>query len=93
MNNIKYLTKPLTIEKIYDEIDDENTYIEDNICIDLHTIIDNDLEGFLDIISEKLVGSPLLMDVSYSVVGTTEDGDIILKVSGDVSDIIRMYEI
>lgn len=41
----------------------------------------------LDLISEKLTNSPLLMEINYSVVGV--DGEmILLKVSGDVSEII-----
>ena len=66
---------------------DENNYVEGFISIHISTMIDNDLEGFLDIISEELVGSNLLMDINYDVVGLEDDNMIILKVRGDASEI------
>ncbi len=67
---------------------DENNYVEGYITVHISDLIDNNLDSFLDIISEKLVGSVLLMDVTYDVVGFEEDNMIVLKVRGDVSNII-----
>ena len=76
-----------TEEEIKEKVD-ENNFIEGIINIDLSKAIDNDLEEFLDFISIELVGSDLLMDVSYEVVGAI-DGEIMLKVSGDCSMVIE----
>lgn len=46
-------------------------------------------EGFLDFLSEVLLGDPLLMDINYSVVGALPNdstaGDLLILVSGDPS--------
>lgn len=82
-----YLTKPMTIEEMKRNMN-EDCFIKGNIAINLSDAIDNDFEGFLDVLSESLTGSPLLMDISYKVVGF-EDGDIlIIEVIGDVSNIL-----
>ena len=49
-------------------------------------------KSFLDLISESLVGSDLLMDIVYKVVGVVNDDMILLQVSGDVSSILEDYE-
>ena len=54
--------------------------------VDLHEIIDNDLEGLLDILSERATGSPLLMDISYRIVGHEND-TLKIEVDGDISAI------
>lgn len=71
---------------------DENNYVEGYIQIHISDMIDNDYEDFLDFISEKLVGSNLLMDVNYEVVAQAKKmfpNELILKVTGDVSTIIE----
>ncbi len=71
---------------------DENNYVEGYIRIHINDMIDNDYEGFLDFISEKLVGSDLLMDVNYEVVAQAKKmfpNELILKVTGDASTIIE----
>jgi hypothetical protein len=54
--------------------------------VELHEIINNDLEGFLDILSERAVGNGLLMDIAYRVVAVQDDGTLILEVDGDDSE-------
>lgn len=70
---------------------DEHNYIETWILIDLCEVVDRDLEGFLDYISEKACGSDMLMDINYRVSGAKEDM-IILTVGGDVSMILDMED-
>ena len=83
------LTEHLTIEQMQElSKNDPNGYIEGVISFDLKDAIDNDFEGFLDIISEALTGTDILMDLNYSVVGAGPDGSIHLKVSGDPSSIL-----
>ena len=84
---MEYLTKPMTVEEMKKNMNND-CFIKGNVAINLSDAIDNDLEGFLDILSENLTGSPLLMDISYKVVGC-EDGDmLIIEVIGDVSNIL-----
>lgn len=86
MNDV--LKQPLSKEKMIQN-KNEDGYIEGKVMVHLSDIIDNDLEGFLDLISEKLTGSPLLMDINYDVVDGTAEGCIIIKVRGDVSEILE----
>ena len=71
---------------------DENNYVEGYVQVHVSTLIDNDLEGFLDIISEELIGSDLLMDINYEVVGVEEGNELIIKVTGDVSGVLETEE-
>lgn len=71
---------------------DENNFVKGYIQIHISNMIDNNYEGFLDFISEKLVGSNLLMDVNYEVVAQAKKmfpNELILEVTGDVSTIIE----
>lgn len=64
---------------------DANGFLTDGVLIkvDLSDIIDDDLESFLDRISED-AGFPLLMAQTYEVEGH-ENNTLILRVRGDVS--------
>lgn len=79
------LEKPLTkTELMKVEIDG---YVSGVVTVDLSEFIDNDIEGVLDILSERLTDSPLLSDINYEVVG--HDGDTLhVKVTGDIVEII-----
>lgn len=82
------LQKPLTIEEIKERVKKEDsTYIEVVVEVSLSQLIDNDLDGFLDLMGEKAVGSVLLQDIQYKLVAGHEDVAYI-QVSGDVSGII-----
>jgi len=62
----------------------ESVYRTKRISIELEEAIENDIEGFLDLLSERAFGSPLLMDTAYKIVRL--DGEsLILEVTGDVS--------
>lgn len=84
------LNKPLTIEEIKAQ-KDENNCVTGYIIISLSDAINNDREGFLDFISEEFVGSDCLTGVSYEESGFVSGG-IILKVTGDVSSILEIDE-
>ena len=58
-----------------------DSYRTFEVKVSLDEIIDNDFEGFLDLIAE-LTGNPLLMDISYRML-RVEDDMLILEVSGD----------
>lgn len=83
---VSYPVGPLTKEAVC-RYKDDNNYIRGIVKVELSDMIENDLEGFLDLISEKLTGSPLLMDIGYEPVSVFEE-ELYLLVSGDVSGIL-----
>lgn len=67
---------------------DDDGWVSGVVRIDLGDLIDTDLDGALDLFSEALTDSPLLMQVTYAVVGHA-DGDVLhVRVSGDASQIL-----
>jgi hypothetical protein len=79
----KLQEKPLTKEQLK-ELADPSGWIDDVIVpIDLNDIIETDLDGFLDLLSEA-VGSPRMQDISYHVVGH-DDNTLHFEVHGDVA--------
>ncbi len=84
---MSHLLRPFTQSEIRANLDKEG-FISGNVVLDLADVIDRDLEGFLDLISEKLVDSSLLMDVGYEFVGKSGDGRLVIKVTGDPSDVL-----
>lgn len=81
------LTRPLTEGEILQRADSDNC-IEGVVPIDLEFIIDSDLEAFLDDLSVSLVGSELLMDIQYGIVGF-EGEELHIKVRGDASEVLK----
>ena len=60
-----------------------DNYVEEVIPVSLHDLIDNNLEGFLDVMTEQLLGEQgLLSDIEYEVVGSGMSDDIHIRVSG-----------
>lgn len=84
------LEKPYTEEEIR-KLRDEDGYIEGCVAVPLSDIINSNFEEFLDLVALKLVDSDLLMDINYTAVGISNtdagDANIIIKVSGDTSEL------
>lgn len=55
------------------------------VAVELSDIIENDFEGFLDILGEK-IGFPLLSNITYKVVGFQQDDVLLIQVEGDTSE-------
>lgn len=91
--DITVLRKPYTVPEIR-SLCDENNYITGCVSVPLKDIIDCDFEQFLDLLERRLVNDGCLMDIRYDAVGIkgagSEDTCIILKVTGDASDIPDM---
>ncbi len=67
------------------EIDEDNFLVSGVLIkVDLCDIINNDVEGFLDLISED-AGFPLLMQQDYTIEGHEPENVLLLRVKGDVS--------
>lgn len=82
------LTEPLSEEAIRLMRGTTNAYIAGVVPVALNDIIACDLESFIDIMSQRLAGSDLLMDISWEVVG--QEGDTLhLKVRGDSSTAVQ----
>lgn len=86
------MDRPYTEDEIRANMDDD-CYVTGRVKVSLSELIDNDLESFLDLLGERLVDNPCLMNVSYKAVGITDidsgDADIIIEVTGDVSEVIE----
>lgn len=78
------LTAPLTHDELA-ALADEDGFIEVNVLVNLDEIIDNDLEGLLDILCER-VGASLLMDINYSIVKAEDSHTLVIAVNGDVTE-------
>lgn len=48
---------------------DNNGFITGTIRVELEDAVNNDLEGFMDLLSERLIGSIFGMETNYEVVG------------------------
>ncbi len=81
------VTEPLTYAQVK-SLADADDWIAVDIYVSLEEIIDNDLEGFLDIICSR-TGIYSLMDFIYGVSGVSEDGQILIHVEGDASEFLE----
>lgn len=92
---MKVLEKPYTIQEMKEK-KNEDGYVTGCVAVALSDIIDNDLEQFLDLIAEKLVANDCLMDINYKAIGIIDvdsgNANIIIEVTGDVSNILDMEE-
>lgn len=68
--------------------DSANGFVSGKVRVELSEMIGVDLEGFLDLISERLTGSELLCDLSYEIVGLSGETPVLL-VTGDPQMIIE----
>jgi predicted RNA-binding Zn-ribbon protein involved in translation (DUF1610 family) len=65
---------------------DEDGWVSGIVSVHLSDAVDNDLEGWLDLLSEALVDDSLLMDITYKVVGLGGGEDeLLVEVRGDAS--------
>lgn len=93
MSGVVVRENPFPMELMEEALEgDNNGYIEGVVAVELSDIIDRDFDGFLDLLSEKLTGTELLMDINYQVVGHDEN-ILFINVRGDVSDIVTCNNI
>ena len=67
----------------------DDWFIAVDIIIDPSAMIDHDLEGFLDLISDMVSGTVCLSEIDYDPVSLTEQKNIVLRVTGNVSMVIE----
>lgn len=68
---------------------DADGYIEVKVEVGLNELIDADLEGFLDLVSEKATGTSLLMDVNYHLNRVVDKYTVELVVTGDPAECLE----
>lgn len=83
------IERPLTARQIRKGLDKDG-YITGIVEIDLEEILSLDADGWLDLLSNKLVGNDLLMDISYRVVGHRRPSGIHIEVTGNPSEAIAL---
>ena len=88
--NLNHLEKPLTLEELK-SLANENDYVKDIIiAISNEEIIENDYEGFLDLISKKVTGSICLREINEKMIGCIPEKELILySVTGNIADVIE----
>ena len=86
------LTEPYSMKEMVLTASEENTYVQGNVIVDLDEVIGYGLEEFLDLLSIRLANNFCLMDVNYKVVDVSEEGKIVIHVSGDASEILLLTE-
>lgn len=64
----------------------EQGFVTTVIEMSLSSFVDNDLEGVLDLLSEKATGTELLSDISYKVVGH-HGNSLKVEVTGSIESI------
>ena len=72
---------------------DDNQFISVSLTVGLSLFIENDSENVLDQLSIAATGSPLLMDITYEVIGASGGSALSLIVTGNVSSIIESEEL
>ncbi|MDR6218868.1 glyoxalase superfamily protein [Deinococcus soli (ex Cha et al. 2016)] len=85
--DVTVLDRPYTTEQLRALRAEHDGYVSGVIALDIDSIAGTDYERFLDLISSELTGTDLLMDVSYTVVGTRGE-TILLEVRGDPDTIL-----
>lgn len=85
---MSHLLRSYTTDEVRSNLDAEG-YVSGEVAVELNEIINSDLEGFLDLISDKLVGSVLLSDISYEASGVSGTGQLVIRVTGDPSDLLN----
>jgi len=77
-------TEPLTIAEI--KAKSADNFVEEVIQISLGEIIESSLEGFLDILEDRVIGDAgALSDLEYDIVGNGMYNDLHLRVTGFVT--------
>jgi len=83
---------PATEDQLYEAVA-EGKYVTGVVEITPSDLVDADYEGLLDLLSERLVGNDLLMDVTYEAIGwNPETKAVKYQVSGDPQSAYDMVD-
>jgi hypothetical protein len=84
------LYEPMTLDQIKSGLSSDG-FITGKILVDMDSVVGLDPESFYDLISERLVGSDLGMDITYQVVGAN-NGSVVVQASLDPSAVLDYEE-
>lgn len=88
----EYRMHPMSVREIRENMD-ENDFVTGKVLVHVSEMVNFDIEELMDYLSERLVGSPLLSDVDYSVAGAVpETNSIIIEVTGSVELVLAELE-
>lgn len=85
------LSKSLTRAEVIRGMDDDG-YIEGVVKISLASLVDSNFENFLELISEKLIGSVCLSNIDYKIIGCWSSDEVLLLVSGHSDEYADVLE-
>lgn len=80
------LSEPLTHDEVL-KLADKNGYITGVVRVEFSEVIENDIDGFLDILSERLLETDLLSELSCQIVGVENGNMLLVEVYGHVEDL------
>jgi len=81
------LSEPLTAQEMRDQAD-ENGALRAFVAVDIDQAVTLDAQGFLDLLSERITGTPHLLDIEYQVIGN-EGNTLLLDVGGSAQAILQ----
>ena len=88
---MEIMKKQYTKEQIK-ELTKDKMWISGIVRMNVSDLIDHDFEDFLDICSEELTDTYLLMEIDYKVVGFDEEKqELYMKIEGNPEEIIRLH--
>ena len=68
--------------------DSNDKWITGNVVIPLIDIVYLDLDTFYDRLADLLVNDRRLCEIDFDVIGTAENDSVVLRVTGNVTDVI-----
>lgn len=88
----KVRISPMTESEMKEVILSGDPYIKENVYIEMNDLIDNDFEQLMDLMSSKITGTELLMDINYRIVGLHDEYTMIVEVTGDISECVAVSD-
>lgn len=79
-HNEEILENPLSKRELLGRYGNEDDVITVRVAIPFNRIVDNDLEGLMDLLNDAIIDNGLLQDINYTPVGV-DNGFIIIEVS------------
>lgn len=87
--------KPYTDDQVFKQMAQDGGIIG-YVVVDLSEIIDHNYEGFLNLLSERLIGDQLLLNVTHEVVAC-KGNELLIRVEGEIefesNEIPCIYEL
>ena len=83
----KIIDRPLTEKELIEAVD-EKGWLERTVYMELSEIVNNDYDGFILTLSERVLGDDRLTDVTYSMAGAYYEF-VLVRVCGTVEELAK----